>query len=81
MLTQQEALERAWDLIHRQQIRVRRLRSVQIAAAPGFLPEWATRGDVWEVMFDLDVPPGMSPDATLMIVDRETGDAAFVQLT
>ena len=81
VLTEQEAVARAWDLVSRKHIRACTLRSVEIEAAPEFLPEWAVRGDVWEVVFDLDVPRGMSPATAIVIVDRETGEAAAVELT
>jgi len=82
MITEQEAVERAWELLRREQIRVRGLRSAQMAAAPRFLPEWAARGEVWEAVFDLDIPPNcvMSPDIAVIIVDRETGEAESVEL-
>jgi hypothetical protein len=81
MITEKQAVEHAWNLVHRERIRVRGFRSAHMDAAPAFLPEWAARGDVWKVVFDLDVRPGMSPDLAVIIVDRETGEAATVELT
>jgi hypothetical protein len=81
MITEQEAVTRAWELVNRERIRVRGLRSAKMGVAPGFLPQWAARGDVWEVIFNLNVPPGMSPDIAAIIVDRETGEAATVEMT
>lgn len=81
MITEQEAVKRAWELVNREKIRVRGLRSAKMGVAPGFLPDWAARGDVWEVVFDLNVPPGMSPDIAAIIIDRETGEATMVEMT
>jgi hypothetical protein len=81
MITEQEAVKRAWELVDREKIRVRGLRSAKMGIAPGFLPGWASRGEVWEVVFNLAVPPGMSPDIAAIIVDCETGEAATVEMT
>ena len=81
MITEQKAVERAWELVHRDGLAVRGVRSVQMDSAPGFLPDWASRGKVWEVVFDLDIPPNcvQSPDILVIIVDPETGEAAAVE--
>ena len=81
MITEQEAIERAWELVRREQLRVRDVRSVCETPAPEFLPEWASRGNVWSVVFDLDVPPDVirSPDLLEIIVDRETGEATGIE--
>jgi len=81
MITEREAVRRAWELVNREKIRVRGLRSARLGVAPGFLPKWTARGDVWEVVFDLNVPVGMSPDIAVIMVDRETGEAATVKMT
>ena len=58
------------------------MRSVHKSSAPTFLPEWASRGDVWDVAFDLDIPPDrvQSPDIAVIMVDCETGEAASFEL-
>lgn len=80
MITEKEAIERAWELVRRENLRVRDVRSAREAQAPAFLPNWASRGQVWRVVFDLDIPPDcvMSPDILVIIVDQQTGEAAGV---
>ena len=82
MITKQQAIERAWDLVRRDRLAVRGVRSVALDAAPSFEPEWQSRGDIWKVIFDLDIPPNcvQSPDILVIIVDRETGEAAGIEL-
>jgi hypothetical protein len=80
MINENEAIERAWELVRRENLRVRQVRFVRKTQAPTFLPDWTSRGQVWQVVFDLDIPPDrvMSPDTLEIIVDQETGEAAGV---
>lgn len=80
MTTEKEAIQLAWELVRREKLRVRDVRFVRETQAPAFLPDWASRGQVWQVVFDLDIPPDrvMSPDTLEIIVDQQTGEAAGV---
>jgi hypothetical protein len=80
MITEKEAIERAWDLVRRESLRVRDVRSVRQTQAPMSLPDWASRGQVWRVVFDKDIPPDrvICPDILTVIVDRETGEAVVL---
>jgi hypothetical protein len=82
MITEQEAIERAWDLIRLKQLPVRSVRSVNVDTAPDFLPEWTSRGDVWYVVFDRDVPADrvISPDIYVIAVDRDTGRTMVIKM-
>ena len=58
MIPEQEAVKRAWELVNREKIRVacgrQRWESRRDSCLDG------RRGDVWEVIFNLNVPPGIA---------------------
>jgi hypothetical protein len=82
MITEREAVQRALDLVRREKLGVSGVRSVRVDRAPEFLPEWAFRGDVWYVVFDLNIPPDrvISPEILVVIIDRETGETGLIEL-
>jgi hypothetical protein len=81
MITEQEAVERAWELDRIEKLEVRGVRLVRMDTPPEFLAGWGSRGAAWSVLFDLDVPPDrvLSPDVVSILVDRQTGEAMVIR--
>jgi hypothetical protein len=80
MITEQEAIGRARELVRREQLRVRDVRSVCETPAPEFLPEGVTRQ---RLVTRVRLGPATGRDSKSglleIIVDRETGEATGIE--
>lgn len=77
MITEQEAIERAWILIRREGIKVSEVQSIRKLSASCMPGDLSVGDDIWTVQFALDLPDDevWSPEAVFIDVNCRTGEA------
>jgi len=80
MLTEQEAVERAWAVVRAKGIVVTGPESVRKVQTAQMSPPIAAMGDIWAIRFSLpEVPGEFSPgDSVFVQVLERTGEATLV---